>query len=133
MAGLVLMSSACAYGMGAESEASRLDPIGVVHVNLTNRAGGPMEVYAAGAGTWYRIGVVNPGLNERFALRPGMLVNGAVELVARGDNGLVVRSGPNLLAPGDAVDFDLEPHVSTSTATVRPRSAAITLSDQAAK
>ena len=83
-----------------------------------------MEVYAAGSGTHYRIGTVQPGLNGRFVVRPGMIVNGAVELVARADNGLVVRSGPVLLAPGDEVDFELGAHAATSTATVRPRLAA---------
>ena len=82
-----------------------------------------MEVYAVGSGTSYRIGTVQPGLDGHFTVRPGMIVTGPAELVARANNGPVIRSEPILLAPGDVVDFELDTHVSLSTATVRPRSA----------
>ena len=36
-----------------------------------------------------------------------MVVNGALELVARMTSGLQVSSGPVLLAPGDEIDFAL--------------------------
>lgn len=50
-----------------------------------------------------------------------MTVNGPVEFVARSGNGPLVRSGLILLAPGDLVEFELEAHAVSSTATVRPR------------
>ena len=119
---LVVTSSACSYGLGAAPDMARaLDREGAVRLHVSNQSGGPMELYADGSGTHYRIGTVQPGLRGEFVVRPGMIVNGAVELVARADNGMVVRSGPVLLAPGDVVDFALEAHASTSSATVRPR------------
>ena len=122
VAGLALASSACAHGFGrGPGTAQAQDPQGAVQLHVTNLSGGPMEVYAAGTGTHYRIGTVQPGLTGRFVVRPGMIVNGAVELVARADNGPFLRSGPVLLAPGDVVDFELGAHPATSTATVRPR------------
>jgi hypothetical protein len=80
-----------------------------------------MEVYAAGSGTTYRIGTLHPGLSGRFRVRPTMTVNGPVEFMARSGNGPLVRSGRILLAPGDLVEFELEAHAVSSTATVRPR------------
>jgi hypothetical protein len=117
---VLVASTACGYGMG---ETAGLRPAAgadrQVQLNVTNRSGGPMEVYAAGSGTEYRIGTVLPGLAGRFVLRPNMVVNGTVELMARSATEAVVRSGPMLLRPGDVVDFDLTPNAVTSTATVR--------------
>jgi hypothetical protein len=122
MAGLALASSACALGRGTADDFRRpQDPGGAVQLHVTNNSGGPMEVYAAGSGTLYRIGTVHPGLPERFMVRPTMIVNGPVEFVARSGNRPFLRSGRILLEPGDVVDFDLTPSPVTSTATVRPR------------
>ena len=122
VAALALMSSACAYGVGSAGDSrGQLDLGGAVHLNVSNHSGGPMELYAVGAGTQYRIGSVQPGLDRRFVLRPGMIVNGAVEVLARADNGLVVQSGPLLLTAGDELDFELGAQASLSSATVRPR------------
>jgi hypothetical protein len=122
MAVLVLASSACAYGLGPAADTRRAhDPGGAVQLNVTNHSGGPMEVYAAGSGTFYRIGTVHSGLAGRFVVRSAMIANGPVEFVARSGNGPLVRSGGILLAPGDVVDFALEAHPVTSTARVRPR------------
>ena len=120
--GLVVFSAACSYGPGAAGDATRPnDPGGAVQLHVTNNTGGPMEVYAAGSGTLYRIGTVHPGLAGRFVVRPTMVVNGTLEFVARSGNGPFLRSGRILLGPGDVVDFDLTPSPVTSTATVRPR------------
>ena len=120
-AGLALASSACAYGRTADELKRPQDPGGAVQLYVTNNSGGPMEIYAAGAGTLYRIGTVHPGLDGRFVVRPLMVVNGTVEFVARSGNGPLLRSGRILLKAGDVVDFDLTPSPVTSTATVRPR------------
>ena len=88
MAGLILTSSACAHGQGAGTEPVRPNEAGgAVQLYVTNNSGGPMEVYAAGTGTLYRIGTVHPGLEGRFVVRPTMVVNGTVEFVARSGNG----------------------------------------------
>jgi hypothetical protein len=121
-ASLALASSACAFGRGTADDFRRpQDPGGAVQLNVINNSGGPMEVFAAGSGTLYRIGTVHPGLAGRFVVRPTMIVNGPVEFVARAGNGPLLRSGRILLQPGDVVDFDLTPSPVTSTATVRPR------------
>ena len=114
LAAMLLASSACAFGVGAAGDIPR-----PTQLEVTNQSGGPIEVWAAGSGTSYRVGTVHPGLTGRFALRPGMVINGAVELTARAPDGHVVRSGPMLLRSGDVVDFALTPHTATSTATVR--------------
>jgi hypothetical protein len=122
LAGLALASSACAFGRGTADDFKRpQDPGGAVQLNVTNNVGGPVEVYAAGSGTLYRIGTVHPGLPGRFVVRPTMIVNGPVEFVARALNGPYLRSGRILVQPGDVVDFDLTASPVTSTATVRPR------------
>jgi hypothetical protein len=122
IAGLVLASSACAYGLGTAAESKRPnEPGGAVQLYVTNSSGGPMEVYAAGSGILYRVGTVHPGLAGRFVVRPAMIGNGTVEFVARSGNGPLLRSGRILVAPGDVVDFQLTPSPVTSTATIRPR------------
>ena len=69
MAGLILTSSACAHGQGAGTEPVRPNEAGgAVQLYVTNNSGGPMEVYAAGTGTLYRIGTVHPGLEGRFVV-----------------------------------------------------------------
>jgi hypothetical protein len=122
LAGLVLGNAACASGRGTADDFRRpQDPGGAVQLHVTNNSGGPVEVYASGSGTLYRIGTVHPGLSGRFVVRPTMIVNGPVEFVARATNGPFLRSGRILLQPGDVVDFDLTPSPVTSTATVRAR------------
>lgn len=122
VAGLVLASTACAYGIGPATASRGLhDPGGAVHLNVTNNSGGPMEVYAAASGTSYRIGTVHPGLAGNFVVRPAMIVNGPVEFMARSGRGRLVRSGLIMLAAGDEVDFRLEAQPVMSNATVRPR------------
>ncbi len=121
IAGLLLGSSACAYGFGAAEARRAHGPGSAVLLHVTNNSGVPMEVYAAGSGTVYRIGTVHPGLAANFAVRPAMIGNGSVELLARSASGAMLRSGPMLVAPGDVVDFALERHVATSNATIRPR------------
>ena len=123
IAGVLLAISACAYGTGGPRSAPRRaqDPDGAVWLNVTNYSNGPMEIYAAGRGTSYRIGTVLPGLTSHFVVRPTMIVNGPVEFGARADGrSPLYRSGPLLLVPGNVVDFQLTASPTSSTATVRP-------------
>jgi hypothetical protein len=122
MAGLVLVSSACAYGLGSAPDERRAhDPDGGVYLNVSNHSGSPMEIYAAGSGTLYRVGTVYPGLTSRLVIRPGIFVNGPVEFRALSGNRPAFRSGPILLVPGDVVDLKLEDQSVISSASVRPR------------
>ena len=118
-AAMLLASSACAYGVGAGDIRPHREALGSAQLQVRNTSGVPVEIYAAGSGTSYRVGTVHPGISEGFAVRPGLTLNGAVEFVARLADGRLVRSGPMLLGPGDVVDFDLTPHTATSNATVR--------------
>jgi hypothetical protein len=122
IAGLLLTATACAYGMGTIPDRRRAQDIeGAVHLNVTNRSNGPMEIYAAGRGTSYRLGTVLPGLTGHFIVRPTMIVNGPVEFAARSDNRSPwIRSGQFLLVPGNVVDFELATTLALSVATVRP-------------
>lgn len=62
-------------------------------VNVTNHYNGPVEIYAAGSGTSYRMGTVLAGLAGQFVLRPAMVASGTVELLAYvGGRAQVVRS-----------------------------------------
>jgi hypothetical protein len=122
IAGLALASSACAYGVGPAADVGRASDLGgAVQVHVTNRSGGPMEIFAVGSGTSYRIGTVHPGLSRWFTVRPTMTVNGPVEFVAQAQGIPTMRSGPMLVRPGDVVDFDLGVHHVNNTARVRPR------------
>jgi hypothetical protein len=121
MAGLLLTASACAHGTGAATDTWRAEePAGAVQLNVTNHSGGPVEIYAVGTGTSYRLGTVLPGLTSSFVLRPGMVVNAPVEFVARSNGQSVVRSGRFMLVPGNVVDFELATTPVNSVATVRP-------------
>jgi hypothetical protein len=122
IAGVLLMATACGYGTGRIPDTRRAQDIeGAVHLNVTNRSNGPMEIYAAGRGTSYRIGTVLPGLTGHFIVRPTMVANGPVEFAARSDNRSPwIRSGQFLLVPGNVVDFELATTSALSVATVRP-------------
>jgi hypothetical protein len=122
IAGVLLTATACLYGSGTIPDTRRAQDIeGAVHLNVTNRSNGPMEIYAAGRGTSYRLGTVLPGLTSHFIVRPTMIVNGPVEIAARSDNRSPwIRSGQFLLRPGNVVDFELETTSGLSVATVRP-------------
>ncbi len=92
-----------------------------VILNVTDHYAQPVEVYAIGSGTSYRMGTVLPGLVSTFVLRRAMVGNGTVEFVAiPADGARTVRSGELLLRRGDIVDFVIATHLLLSTATVRP-------------
>jgi hypothetical protein len=84
--------------------------------------GTPVEIYAAGQGTSYRIGTVLPVQAGKFNLRPGMIGHGPIELIARGSpRAQPARSGGMMLNPGDIIDFDVSPQMLNSMANIRPR------------
>jgi hypothetical protein len=103
-------------------EAPRV-PEDTVVVYVTNNWGLPMDVFAIGSGTTYRMGTVSPGIPRRFVLRRDVLVtNGEVEFLARANgSGPQVRSGVVQLRAGDvAVDFVIMTNLIGSRATIRP-------------
>lgn len=122
IAGLALTIAACAYGRGTTPGASLAAPAGTpVQLIVTNNSGAPMQVYAVGSGTSWRMGTVLPGLVGQFVLPQAMLGADAVEFLASpGDGNPPVRSGRLVLAPGNVVDFEIEAQALNSTARVRP-------------
>ena len=123
LTGMLLTGFACAPGVGTVRDAATLPAAeGMVQLNVTNHGSGPMEIFAIGSGTYYRMGTVLPGFVSHFILRRAMIASGPVEFLARaGSGGPPARSDRLLLAPGDEVDFKLTTSHTTSIATVRPR------------
>jgi hypothetical protein len=112
---LVALSAACVHGRKTVPER---EPV-VLYV--TNNYAMPVDVYASGGGTNYRMGTVLPAVPAHFTLRNSMLGDGPVEFVGfPADNSYTVRSGELLLKPGDAVDWLLTTQLRNSIATVRP-------------
>lgn len=106
---------------GCRRSTGTVPPTGTpVIVNVTNHFGMAVEVYAIGAGTIQRLGLVNAGMEGRFTVPPAMIGGGVVELEARATPSQTVRSEPLHLAPGDIVDFMITNALFNSTAVVRP-------------
>lgn len=119
-AAMLLMSWGCGQAFGAAGDMPQaLEARRPVQLEVANQSAGPVDIYAQGSGTSYRVGTVHPGLTGRFNVRPGMVLNGAVEFLAVSGTGDLIRSGPMLVRAGDVVDFSLTPHRATSVATVR--------------
>lgn len=119
VAGLLLTASACAPAGGAASDAALAARRPVV-VNVTNHYNAPMEIYAVGSGTSYRMGTVFAGLASQFVLRQAMVGKGPVEFVARADGARPVRSDRILVPAGVVVDFEIGTQLLLSTVIVRP-------------
>jgi len=119
IAGLLTLGSACAPGSRPADGPSPVNH--AVRVNIDNVSGFPVEIYAVGGGTSYRMGTVYPGLATVFELRQ-MMGNVPVEFVARRAPGdPLIRSGIMLVSAGDVVDFRVENNVPNSWAAIRPR------------
>lgn len=116
IAGLIVLGAACAHhGTAADSD----HPL-PVHVHVVNNYAMQVDVYAAAGGTSYLMGIVSPGLDSRFVLRPSLLALGPVQLVAQPhDNAPPYRTQNLLLSPGDQVELNITSTLINSTATVR--------------
>ena len=94
-----------------------------VVVYVTNNWSLPMEIFATGSGTMYRMGTVNPGMPSHFVLRREMLAtNGQVQFWGQA-SGMGPRVGSEVLwlRAGDAaVDFEITTNLVGTRATVRP-------------
>jgi hypothetical protein len=118
LAGLLLTVSACGRHRTEEPE-----PVNSpVRVEVHNKYALPMEIYAVGAGTRYRLGLVHPGTTAQFAIPQTVIGTGSVELQAQpsADARQLARSGPLLLSPGAVVDFEITQQLFNSTASIRP-------------
>jgi alpha-amylase len=104
------------------SERRLASPDDTVVVHVTNNYALPMEIYAVGAGTAYRLGTVNPGTERRFALRQALVLNGAeVAFLAQASGyGPRAQSDQMQVLPGDRVDFVIATNLIGTYAAVRP-------------
>ncbi|MGH7579779.1 MAG: hypothetical protein ACREM9_06380 [Gemmatimonadales bacterium] len=117
VAGLALTLSACSHGTGDVEPDNRR-----VTVEVRNQHALPMEVYALGAGSFHRLGVVHPGMDGTFYIPRNLVGSGSVQLEARpsGNGAQPFRSGDLLLNPGSVLDFIIAPQLFSSTVTQRP-------------
>lgn len=120
LAGLIATTAACAHPHGTDEEPQAPAPPVTVHV--TNNYQSSMEIYAYGAGTYYHMGSVAPGIPRSFVLRPSMIATGGhVYFMAQASGaGPRVQSEDLYLRPGDVVDFEITTNFLDSRATVRP-------------
>jgi hypothetical protein len=115
---LLVIASACAHHPAAGVSPADSPP---VRVEVTNHYALPMEIFAAGAGSSYRLGLVNPEMVGVFVVPQTLLAKGSAEFRAMPTvRGPLFRSGELLLAPGSVVVFMITPQLFNSTATIRP-------------
>ena len=93
-----------------------------VVVYVTNNWELPMDVFAQGSGTTYRLGTVNPGIVSRFVLRTDLLsTDRMIQFAAQSTGfGPQITVDPIMIAPGDIVDFNIATQLIGSRAEVRP-------------
>jgi hypothetical protein len=118
VAGLLLIGTACSRHRSEEPQ-----PVeSPVRLEVHNKYMLPMEVYAVGAGTRHRLGMVHPGMVSQFVVPHSVLGSGSVEFQAQptAAAGELARSGPLLLSPGAVVDFVIAAQLFNSTGTIRP-------------
>src|SRR5512143_2450854 len=114
---LLLAAGGCAHHAAGEVEPAAKP----VRVEVTNHYALPMEIFVAGAGASYRLGVVNPEMVGLFTIPQNLLAKGSAEFRAQPTaGGPQFRSGELLLAPGAVVNFILAAQLFNSTATIRP-------------
>lgn len=115
IAGLIALGSGCAHR--GTSAADQPLP---VHVHVVNHYPLQVDVYAVAGGTSYLLGIVSPGIDSRFVLRPSLLALGPVQLVAQPHSTeQPFRSQNILLSPGDEVELDIASTLFNSTVNVR--------------
>ena len=93
-----------------------------VWVIITNNYALPMEIYATGTGTTYRLGVVDPGIKREFRLRRDLLATNHVVTFTAQASGVGPRyvADPVYISAGDVVDFIIATNVIGSRVDVRP-------------
>ena len=98
-------------------------PNDTVVVYVTDNYALPMDVFAVAAGTTYRMGTVNPGIQSRFTLRRDLLATDRQVTFLAESVGVGPRyeSEPIYVQPGDVYDFVIETNVIGSRVTVRLR------------
>lgn len=119
IAGLAL-AVACAHA-GASDTDEPQPTLAPVRVEVLNHYALPMEIYVAGAGATYRLGIVAPEMTATFVVPQNLLAKGSAEFRAQPTaRGPSFRSGELLLAPGAIVDFVIASVLFSSNATIRP-------------
>ena len=93
-----------------------------VQVELKNLFALPVEVYASGGGSNFRLGVVHPGMTGHFKIPLNITRSGSTEFTLTTNSSATNpwKSGPMLLSPGVTVDIVAAQRFFSSTAAIRP-------------
>lgn len=114
-AGLIVLGAACAH-RNTPGDSNQPLP---VRVHVVNHFSLQVDVYAVAGGTSYLVGIVSPGLDGRYVLRPSLLALGPVQFVAQPHSEQnPYRTRSLLLAPGDNVELDVASTLFNSTVNV---------------
>ena len=116
IAGLLAASSGCRHPQ------TEIVPISErVFVVVANNFSQQMEILVVASGATQRLGVVNPSMEARFEVPPGMIGSGPVSFLAHptADARQVARPGEVLLSRGQTVEFIIGNPLFNSTVTVR--------------
>jgi hypothetical protein len=114
---LALVAMACAKKQPAE-----VTPTGApAYVEVDNKYALPVEIFAIGGGTTFRLGIVHPGMRGSFHIPQPVFQGGSIELTATPTSrGPTYRSTPILVSPGAVIDLNVASVLFNSTATIRP-------------
>lgn len=93
-----------------------------VQVEMKNLFALPVEVFAFGGGSNFRLGVVHPGMTGHFKIPLNITRGGSTEFMLTTNSSATNpwKSGPMLLSPGVTVDIVAAQRLFSSTATIRP-------------
>ncbi len=93
-----------------------------VQVEAKNLFALPVEVYASGGGSNFRLGVVHPGMTGHFKVPLNITRSGSTEFTLTTNSSATNpwKSGPMLLSPGVTVDIVAAQRFFSSTAVIRP-------------
>ncbi len=117
---LLAAAPACSRAPGPGGPPSVQPVAAPVRVEVTNRFGLPVDIYAYGANSSQRLGTVNPGLRAQFVIPPALLASGSLELRAvTGTADGPASSGTLLVTPGDVIEFQVGSQLFNSVTNIR--------------
>jgi len=121
LAALALAGASACAKQAPESEVVEPAPE-PVQVEMKNLFALPVEVYAFGGGSNFRLGVVHPGMTGHFKVPLNITRGGSTEFMLTTNSSATNpwKSGPMLLSPGVTVDIVAAQRFFSSTAVIRP-------------
>jgi hypothetical protein len=115
-----LLLAACSHTRGVSPALDVTESASDVNVYVTNHWELPMEIFAVGAGTTHRLGLVHPNTSRSFVL-PQIVVDAGLVVfrAAPSADGRYVESEELHIRPGHAIDFEIATNLFGSRATIR--------------